>query len=84
VADLAWQARGAELQTFIGTEAVASPRALRELLALQSSDWAFLAYRDWSGDYPRQRARGHAVELARALRGEGEEPFVRHLAPYLG
>ena len=26
--------------------------ALRELLALQASDWAFIAYRDWAGDYP--------------------------------
>ena len=33
-------------------------RALRELLALQSSDWAFLAARGTAGDYPRERARG--------------------------
>ena len=83
VADMAWQARGVELLTFLGTDAAPSPRALRELLALQSSDWAFLAYRHWSGDYPRQRASGHAAQLARALRGETEQPFVRNLAPYL-
>jgi 1,4-alpha-glucan branching enzyme len=84
VADLAWQARGAELRTFLGIDATPSPRALRELLALQSSDWAFLAYRDWSGDYPRRRASGHAAQLERALKGESEQPFVRNLAPYLG
>jgi 1,4-alpha-glucan branching enzyme len=83
VSDLAWQARTAELRTFAGADSAPSPRALRELLALQSSDWAFLAHRDWAGDYPRQRASGHAAQLARALKGETEEPFVRNLAPYL-
>ena len=83
VADLAWQARGAELNTFREHRAKPSPRALRELLALQSSDWAFLAHRDWAGDYPRQRASGHAAQLARALRGETEQAHIRNLAPYL-
>jgi 1,4-alpha-glucan branching enzyme len=83
VADLAWQARGGELRAFLGTNGPPSHRALRELLALQSSDWAFLAHRKWSGDYPRQRASEHATQLARALKGETEEPFVRNLAAYL-
>ena len=83
VADLAWQARSAELHAFTSDRIQLTPRAARELLALQSSDWAFLAYFDWSGDYPRQRASGHAAQLARALRGETEEPHVRNLAPYL-
>jgi 1,4-alpha-glucan branching enzyme len=83
VADLAWQARTAELKLF----AVAgrpSPRAVRELLALQSSDWAFLAYRDLAGEYPRERAMQHTRALERALAGEGEvEPRLRNLAPEL-
>jgi 1,4-alpha-glucan branching enzyme len=83
VADLAWQARTAEFNTFVHVGGTPSRRALRELMALQSSDWAFLAYRDWAGDYPRQRASGHAAQLARALKGETEEPHVRNLAPYL-
>ncbi len=82
VADLAWQARTAELRTF-EHDATRSPRALRELLALQSSDWAFVAYNGWAGDYPRQRASGHAAQLARALKGELEQPHVRNLAPFL-
>jgi len=82
VADVAWQARTAELRAF-GGHGTLPPRALRELLALQSSDWAFLAYRDWAGDYPRQRASGHAVNLARALKGETDTEYVRNLAPYL-
>lgn len=83
VADLAWQARRGELHTFLERESTRSPRALRELLALQSSDWTFLAYHDWAGDYPRQRASGHAAQLARALNGETDEPHVRNLAPHL-
>ena len=59
VADLAWQARRAEL-ALLGAGSRPPDRALRELLALQSSDWAFLAHRGTAGDYPRERARGHA------------------------
>jgi 1,4-alpha-glucan branching enzyme len=82
VADLAWQQRDAELHCFLHGGRPAE-RAVRELLALQSSDWAFLAHRGWAGDYPRQRASGHAALLARALKGETGEPEMRNLAPYL-
>jgi 1,4-alpha-glucan branching enzyme len=79
VADLAFGARTAELRLLRGA-APPSERALRELLALQSSDWAFLAYRQLAGDYPRERFAGHADALARA----GElEPALRNLAPDL-
>jgi 1,4-alpha-glucan branching enzyme len=84
VADLAWQARTAELKLLAGTGSPSS-RAIRELLALQSSDWAFLAYRDLAGDYPRERARQHTRALERALAGDPElEPRLRNLAPELG
>ena len=83
VADLAWQSRSAELHARLATGG-APPRALRELLALQSSDWAFLAARGWAGDYPRQRASGHAAELKAALGGEPREAGLRNLAPFLG
>lgn len=81
VAELAWQARDAELRVVAaGTEA--DPRAVRELLALQSSDWAFLVTRDLAGDYPVQRAAGHLEGLDAALASGGSlEPGVRHLAP---
>lgn len=82
VSDIAWQSRTAELHSFLHS-GTPSNRALRELLALQSSDWSFLAYRDWAGDYPRQRASGHAAQLTRALKGETDTPHVRNLAPYL-
>jgi 1,4-alpha-glucan branching enzyme len=68
VADLAWQARSAEL-ALLATGSRPPDRALRELLALQSSDWAFLAHSGTAGDYPRERARGHAEALATALAG---------------
>jgi 1,4-alpha-glucan branching enzyme len=85
VADLAWQARTAELRVFGGAAGPPSERALRELLALQASDWAFIAYRDWAGSYPRERAGAHAATLARALAREPGtlDPAVHNLAPVL-
>ncbi|MDX6642938.1 MAG: 1,4-alpha-glucan branching enzyme [Solirubrobacteraceae bacterium] len=84
VAELAWRARTAELELVAAAER-AGARALRELLALQSSDWAFLAARRLAGDYPEQRSRGHAEALRRALRGGDPalEPELRGLAPDL-
>jgi 1,4-alpha-glucan branching enzyme len=70
-ADLVWSARRAELKL---TAAVASrcpvascERAARELLALQSSDWAFMATRDLAADYPWRRVAEHATSFERAL-----------------
>ena len=66
--ELAWRARGAELRVLGGALAAPpGPRALRELLALQASDWAFGVTRGTAGPYPRARADGHAAELERAL-----------------
>jgi 1,4-alpha-glucan branching enzyme len=79
VAELAFEARTAELKVLADAREP-SPRALRELLALQSSDWAFLASRSMAGDYPVERFRGHADALARA---DGLEPSLRNLAPDL-
>jgi 1,4-alpha-glucan branching enzyme len=83
VADLAWAARSAELHALALGERPPD-RALRELLALQSSDWAFLAARELAGDYPRERARGHSEALALALDPHaGVDPALRNLAPEL-
>ena len=43
-------------------------RAARELLAIQSSDWAFMETRELAGDYPRRRLRGHRAAFDQALR----------------
>jgi 1,4-alpha-glucan branching enzyme len=79
VADIAFRARTAELKLLADPRASA-PRALRELLALQSSDWAFLAYRRTAGDYPRERFGQHLAALERASELDSQ---LRHLAPYL-
>jgi 1,4-alpha-glucan branching enzyme len=82
VADLAWAARAAELDVLAAGTAVGD-RAVRELLALQSSDWAFLASVGTAGEYPRERFEGHARELRAALADPGSEPSLRNLAPRL-
>ena len=69
---LAWRARAAELRGW------ATPRQARELLALQSSDWAWLASEGTAGPYPLERFAGHERELASAT-----EPALRNLAPWL-
>jgi 1,4-alpha-glucan branching enzyme len=83
VADLAFALRAAELRVAVAQPA-AGVRARRELLALQSSDWAFLADRGTAGDYPRERALGHRAALERALAGDPSlAPELRGLAPDL-
>jgi 1,4-alpha-glucan branching enzyme len=84
VAELAWQARAAELRALVehgarsaaAVDAPARPvphgRALRELQLLQSSDWAFQVTRDLAGDYPRERAAGHRAALDAGLNSAPE------------
>jgi 1,4-alpha-glucan branching enzyme len=81
VADYAWRARRAELELLRGA-APPPERALRELLALQSSDWAFLETRGWAGTYPRERLDGHQAAFERARAG-GLDAKLRNLAPEL-
>ncbi|MEA2211620.1 MAG: 1,4-alpha-glucan branching enzyme [Solirubrobacteraceae bacterium] len=81
VSELAFAARCAELRLAAADRPVA-PRAARELLALQSSDWAFLAYRGTAGEYPRERFLAHLSAFGPALEGE-LEPELRGLAPDL-
>jgi 1,4-alpha-glucan branching enzyme len=83
VADLAWQARTAELRVLAQGRRPCD-RALRELLALQASDWAFQVTRDLAGDYPRERAAAHTRALEAALQAPGElDQALRNLAPDL-
>ena len=89
VADLAWAARGLELRVLreVGAgrlHGAALPRAARELLAVQASDWAFLDYTRQAGDYPLERAIDHSRALFEAIESGGEaEPALRNLAPDL-
>lgn len=95
VADLAWRMRALELEV-VARGRTAGETAWRELLALQSSDWAFLQREATAGDYPGRRAAGHAAALRRAL-GRGAAgsggpgatdgpsgPSPGNLSPFLG
>lgn len=82
VADLAWRARTAELKVVVAGSP--SPRAVRELLAVQASDWLFLTHQRLAGDYPRERVEAHARSLELALAGDPAlTPELRNLAPDL-
>jgi len=72
VGQMAFAARRAELQTVAATAGHARPRAAleraaRELLAVQASDWAFMATRELAGDYPGERLQAHSANLDAAL-----------------
>ena len=79
---LAWRQRDAELRA-LRRGAEPSARALRELLALQASDWAFLIARGTAGPYPRERFEGHLAAFEAALADPGADPALRGLAPQL-
>jgi 1,4-alpha-glucan branching enzyme len=99
VAELAFEARRAELELVAvarapstdraGEPSAALARAARELLALQASDWAFLMSRGLASDYPLERSRGHRAALDAALRALRDcraavpSPELRNLAPAL-
>ncbi len=81
VADVAFATRRAELEV-VGSGRRAGTHALRELLALQSSDWAFQISRRQAGPYPRERFDGHLAQLRAAL-AAGDDAPVRALAPWV-
>jgi 1,4-alpha-glucan branching enzyme len=82
VAEMAFAARDAELRLVSRGPAAGLP-AVRQLLGLQASDWAFLMTRAMAGDYPLERAADHAENLARALAGDALDPGVaRNLAAH--
>jgi len=69
VAEMAFAARGAELRLISSRRA--DDAAVRELLALQASDWAFIVSEGLAAPYGIERSEGHAAELERALAGRG-------------
>jgi 1,4-alpha-glucan branching enzyme len=89
VGDIAWASRRLELRLLRALSAGLTPpaasRAARELLAAQSSDWAFLDGRGEAGDYAFQRAVGHASAALEAIDSPAgsTEPRMRSLAPDL-
>jgi 1,4-alpha-glucan branching enzyme len=81
VAEMAFAARAGELEA-IGAGAGASAAAVRELLALQASDWAFMVSRGLAVPYAQERFEGHRGALGEALRGgaDQDERKLRNLA----
>jgi 1,4-alpha-glucan branching enzyme len=66
VAEMAFAARAAELQV-LRAGARAGRGAIRALLGLQASDWAFMTSRGIAVPYARERFDAHRGALARAL-----------------
>jgi 1,4-alpha-glucan branching enzyme len=79
VADLAYAMRDAELRT-VARGAGVSTDAVRALLALQASDWAFVVSEEFAAPYGRERAAGHLAELEAALGGDATR-VARGIAP---
>jgi 1,4-alpha-glucan branching enzyme len=77
VADLAWAARDAELRA---VAAQADGDAVRALLALQASDWAFVVSEELAAPYGRERAAAHLAGFDAAL--GGGDAGVRGIAPH--
>ncbi len=72
VAELTFAARTAELRTVSAAARRHEPeaalvRAARELLAMQSSDWAFMETRELAADYPLRRVGAHAADHDAAI-----------------
>jgi 1,4-alpha-glucan branching enzyme len=66
VADMAFSTRAAELWT-LAAGRDAGDAAIRELLAMQASDWAFMVSRELAVPYARERFEGHREQLELAL-----------------
>jgi 1,4-alpha-glucan branching enzyme len=85
VAEMAFATRAAELQTIAAARTGrAGSAAVRELLALQASDWPFMVSRGLAVPYARERFAGHRDALAQALAAgpEASVEGVRGLASY--
>lgn len=83
VAQIAHSQREAELRVLARGDD-APLRAVRELLALQASDWAFLETRTLAGPYALERIAGHRRELDAALDSvPSPDASVRNLSPFL-
>ena len=82
VADLAWAARAAELDV-VAAGAAVGDRAVRELLALQSSDWPFLASAGRRASTRVSASTGTRRRCAWRWPTRAAEPALRNLAPRL-
>ncbi len=83
VAELAFATRAAELEV-VRAGHRAGAAAVRELLALQSSDWAFMVSRSLAVPYAHERFTAHrrGVEQALAAGADADPGALRNLATY--
>jgi 1,4-alpha-glucan branching enzyme len=83
VAELAFLTRAGELAV-LASGPQAGAAAVRELLALQASDWAFMVSRALAEPYARERFAGHRSALFAALAAGPHAALagVRNVAPY--
>jgi 1,4-alpha-glucan branching enzyme len=81
VAEMAFAVRSAELEVLRAGRR-ANPAAVRELLALQASDWPFMVSRGLAVPYAQERFAGHRDGVAHALAngGRADEAHLRNLA----
>jgi 1,4-alpha-glucan branching enzyme len=81
VAEMAFAMRAAELE-LVAAGPRAGITAVRELLALQASDWPFMVSRGQAVPYARERFEGHRRRLASALdeQRDRDEAQLRSLA----
>jgi 1,4-alpha-glucan branching enzyme len=75
--EMAFAMRAAELEV-LAAGGGAGEAAVRELLALQASDWPFMVSRDIAAPYARERFDAHRRALGRAL-ADGEQADVQGL-----
>jgi 1,4-alpha-glucan branching enzyme len=83
VGEIAFATRAAELAVLAAGER-AGEAAVRELLALQASDWAFMSAREIAAPYARARFEAHRDGVARALAAgaDASTASLRNLAPH--
>jgi 1,4-alpha-glucan branching enzyme len=81
VAEMAFAARAAELDV-VAAGPQAGTAAVRELLALQASDWPFMVSREIAVPYARERFDGHLQALTHALAAgvQADQAGLRNLA----
>ncbi len=81
VAEIAFATRAAELDV-LRAGPRAGEAAVRELLALQASDWAFMVSRGLAVPYARERFEGHRLGVERALAAgaDADASALRNLA----
>lgn len=83
VQEIAFAQRAAELRLLRSDALGDAGIALRELMAMQSSDWAFMVSRQQALDYARERFAAHSTAFDQALAGDTDagRRRLRNLAP---